>query len=288
MLSLPTQSQSEPLHARLAAGRPYAAASLTARELGRLLRVELPEDAVLDRPCFATRQLREDETLVHAGDDCQTIYVVRFGCLKVSMLDPSGTEQGLGFPMTGDAVGVDGLASGRHQTDVIALEQSEVVMIPVARMAELTRQHGLLATLFCRLISREIVREQSALVLLGSLSAEPRVAAFLLNLADRFGALGCSRTAFHLRMSRQDIASYLGLKIETVCRTIAAFNRVGFIRVNHREVEILDAQALRRLMQDNTLKVRSRSRVATGETRPRPAAPPVHAARAPAQCACAA
>lgn len=260
-------------------------ASLTARELGRLLRVELPEDAVLDRPCFGTRQLHENESLMHAGDECHTLYVVRFGCLKVSMLDPSGTEQGLGFPMTGDAVGVDGLASGRYPTDVVALERSEVVMIPVARMAELTREHGLLATLFYRLISREIVRDQSALVLLGSLSAEPRVAAFLLNLADRYGALGYSRTAFQLPMSRQDIASYLGLKIETVCRTIAAFNRIGFLRVSHRAIEILDAQALRRLMQDNSLRVRSRARstpAVTSAARPAPA----HAARAAAQCAC--
>ena len=232
--------------------RPYAiaAASMDAHTLATLLHLDPDPDPVLHQTAFATRHVREKETLIRAGDECRNLYVVRSGFFRSSYLDRSGSIQGLGFPMTGDTLGADGLATGRHTAEAVALDCSEVVVIPVARLTALSRSHAALATLFYRLISREIVRDQCSLFLLGSLGAEARVAAFLLDLSDRFCALGYSRTMFNLRMTRQDIGNYLGLKIETVSRILSGLAQQGLISVHHRAVEILDPAGLRLAVED--------------------------------------
>ena len=232
--------------------RPYAiaAASMDAHTLATLLHLDPDPDPVLHQTAFATRHVREKETLIRAGDECRNLYVVRSGFFRSSYLDRSGSIQGLGFPMTGDTLGADGLATGRHTAEAVALDCSEVVVIPVARLTALSRSHAALATLFYRLISREIVRDQCSLFLLGSLGAEARVAAFLLDLSDRFCALGYSRTMFNLRMTRQDIGNYLGLKIETVSRIMSGLAQQGLISVHHRAVEILDPAGLRLAVED--------------------------------------
>lgn len=237
----------DPIGPRL---HPIATASIDAHALAKLLHIEPDPDPILRDTRFATRYVTEKECLIRAGDECRNLYVVRSGFFRSSYLGRSGSIQGLGFPMTGDTLGADGLATGHHTAEAVALDCSEVVVIPVARLTALSRTHGALATLFYRLISREIVRDQCSLFLLGSLGAEARVAAFLLDLSDRFCALGYSRTMFNLRMTRQDIGNYLGLKIETVSRIMSSLAQQGLIAVRHRAVEILDPAGLRRAVED--------------------------------------
>lgn len=225
-------------------------ASMNAHTLATLLHIDPDPDPVLFQTMFTTRHVGEKETLIRAGDECRSLYVVHSGFFRSSYLDRSGSIQGLGFPMAGDTLGADGLATGRHTAEAVALDCSEVVVIPVAQLTALSRSHAALSTLFYRLISREIVRDQCSLFLLGSLGAEARVAAFLLDLADRFSALGYSRTTFNLRMTRQDIGNYLGLKIETVSRIMSGLSQQGLISVHHRTVEILDAAGLRLAVED--------------------------------------
>ena len=194
-------------------------ALISAIEVARLLRVELPATPEIERIAFPTRRVRLGESLIHAGATFQSLYVVRSGTFKTVTLDPSGSDQIVAFPIKSDVVGIDGIDSGRYAADVIALEDSEVVILPFARLARLARECAGLETLVYRTLSRELVRDQAHLWMLGSLGAEARVAAFLLHLAERFGALGYSRKSFILRMTREEIGSYLGLKLETVSRT---------------------------------------------------------------------
>lgn len=217
-------------------------------QLARILGIPWQDDPALDHVVFPARPVRERDVLVRAGDPCDHLYVVRCGCFKTTVLDAYGGLQGTGFPMAGDVIGADGLASGKYASDAVALDHGEVVAVSVARLDPLSRAYPAFPTMLYRMISREIVRDQSVLFLLGSLCAEARVAAFLLSLSERFGGLGYSRSAFLLKMTRQDIGNYLGLTIETVSRAMSALSQAGLIDVDHRCVNIRDRVGLKRIV----------------------------------------
>jgi CRP/FNR family transcriptional regulator len=146
-------------------------------------------------------------------------------------------------------MGLDGLASGHHASTSLALEDTEVCAIPYAALAKLAAESPELQMLMARLMSREIVREHSLMMLLGSMSAEERLAAFLLNLSQRMKARGYSPREFHMRMSRAEIGSYLGMKLETVSRTFSAFQKQELLEVDKKHVRITDLEGLARCIE---------------------------------------
>jgi CRP/FNR family transcriptional regulator len=223
----------------------HEGANLSVRDLARLLHIDCPDEAWLARTVFALRRVREGESLVRAGDKFHSLYVVRSGCFKTVYTDFSGSEQVLGFPMSGDLMGADGIDSGHYSSTAVSLDTSEVAIVPFASMARLVYECPRLEPLLYRVLSRELVRVQNMAWTLGTLGAEGRVAAFLLALSARLGALGYSRCSFNLRMTRQEIGSYLGLKLETVSRALSTLNAAGIIQVHQRSVDIVDADALR-------------------------------------------
>ena len=220
-------------------------ANLSVRDLTRLLHIDCPDEAWLARTAFALRRVHEGESLVRAGDKFHSLYVVRSGCFKTVYTDLSGSEQVLGFPMCGDLMGADGIDSGHYSSTAVSLDTSEVAILPFAGLARLIYECPRLEPLMYRVLSRELVRVQNMAWTLGTLGAEGRVAAFLLALSARLGALGYSRCSFNLRMTRQEIGSYLGLKLETVSRALSTLNAAGIIQVHQRSVDIVDADALR-------------------------------------------
>ena len=226
-----------------------AAAAITARELAKLLRFDFAGDTWSERITFPLRRIREGETIFRSGDRFHSVYVVRFGFFKNVLVDPTGSEQVLGFPMTGDIMGIDGIDRDVYVSDGIALAPGEVAIVPFARLTRLGRECPRLEQTLYRILSRELVGKHGMLWLLGTLGAEARVAAFLLHMSERFGSLGYSRTAFILRMTRQDIGSFLGLKLETVSRTLSAFDAAGIINVKQKSIEILSAAALNRMLE---------------------------------------
>jgi len=223
----------------------HEGANLSVRELTRLLHIDYPDEAWLARTAFALRRVREGEALVHAGDKFHSLYVVRSGCFKTVYTDYSGSEQVLAFPMCGDLMGADGIDCGHYSSTAVSLDTSEVVIVPFTSLARLVYECPSLEDLLYRVLSRELVRVQNMAWTLGTLGAEGRVAAFLLSLSARLGALGYSRCSFNLRMTRQEIGSYLGLKLETVSRALSALNSAGIIQVHQRSIDIVDADALR-------------------------------------------
>ncbi len=224
-----------------------AATRVSARQLAALLRIAVDDQPILDNVMFTTRRVRPAERLFRAGDEFQSLYVVRSGFMKTITLDESGGEQVVAFPMRGDTIGADGIASGRYASEAIALESSEVIVVPLATIRRFASECPSLERLAFQLMSRAIVQEQALLCIMGTLGAEGRVAAFLLNLSERMGALGYSRSSLILRMTRQEIGSYLGLQLETVSRAFSAFAAGALIRANLKQIEILDADGLRRI-----------------------------------------
>jgi CRP/FNR family transcriptional regulator len=204
---------------------------------------------LLDNLMFLRRKVKEGRELYREGEKFQFIYAVRSGTFKSGMSLADGREQVSGFYLAGELMGLDGAAHGAHSSNLIALEDSEVCAIPYGRLTEVAADNVSMQHIVSRLMSREIVREHSLMMLLGSMNAEERLAAFLLNLSQRLKARGFSATQFHLRMSRAEIGSYLGLKLETVSRTFSAFQQRRVLDVDKRHIRIIDMNALARSIE---------------------------------------
>jgi CRP/FNR family transcriptional regulator len=189
---------------------------------------------------YSRRRVKRGETLLRAGADFESIYAVRSGCFKSSVVLEDGRDQVTGFHMAGEVVGLDGIGTGQYTADLVALEDSEVCALPYDQVQDAGLQRQL-----HKVMSRELVRDQGVMMLLGTMQAEERLAAFLLNLSQRFVARGFSATEFHLRMTRAEIGSYLGLSLETVSRLFSRFHDDGVIEVQQKHVRILDVAALR-------------------------------------------
>jgi CRP/FNR family transcriptional regulator len=159
-----------------------------------------------------------------------------------------GRDQVTGFQMAGELLGLDGIGSERHNCNAVALEDSQLCVIPYDQLEALSREFGELQRQFHKIMSREIVRDHGVMLLLGSMRAEERLAAFLLNLVQRLHARGFSQSELVLRMTREEIGSYLGLKLETVSRTFSKFVEEGIVEVKQRHVRIVNADALKQLV----------------------------------------
>lgn len=203
----------------------------------------------LDRLVGARRKVRKGQALYRAGDPFEAIYAIRIGWFKTDVLLEDGREQVTGFQMTGEMLGLDGISAETHSCNAIALEDSEVCVLPYSQLEELSREVEGLQHQFHKVMSREIVRDHGVMMLLGSMRAEERLAAFLLNLSQRFNARGFSPSEFHLRMTRDEIGSYLGLKLETVSRAFSRFQDDGLITVQQKHIRIIDLPGLRRVIQ---------------------------------------
>ncbi|MCE2880196.1 MAG: fumarate/nitrate reduction transcriptional regulator Fnr [Comamonadaceae bacterium] len=194
------------------------------------------------------RSVKRGNALFHNGERFTSLYSVRTGFFKTSLTTEDGRDQVTGFQMAGEIMGLDGIGSEQHTCDAIALEDAEVCVMPFNRIEEIAREVGALQKHVHRIMSREIVREHGVMLLLGSMRAEERLAAFLLNLLQRLQARGFSHSELILRMTREEIGSYLGMKLETVSRTFSKFADEGLIEVRQRHIRIHDAEALGRVV----------------------------------------
>ncbi|MDO5290570.1 MAG: fumarate/nitrate reduction transcriptional regulator Fnr [Pseudomonadota bacterium] len=198
----------------------------------------------LDELVATRRKIKRGAALFSSGDKFSALYAIRTGFFKTCLATEDGRDQVTGFQMAGEIMGLDGIVGERHTCDAIALEDAEVCVMPYDRIEELSRQVPALQSHVHKIMSREIVREHGVMLLLGSMRAEERLAAFLLNLVQRLHARGFSQSELVLRMTREEIGSYLGLKLETVSRTFSKFAEDGIVEVKQRHVRILDPQAL--------------------------------------------
>lgn len=192
-------------------------------------------------------RLRKGGVLFNLGDPADVVYALRFGSLKTQLEDASGHLQITSFLLPGEIVGMDGLLTNSHVSNAVALEDSELCVMPIADIDTIARQLPVLQQQFRKLMSKEINRSHQLLMSLGTLRSEQRLAAFLVNHSQRLAALGYSSTEFVLRMSRDEIGNYLGLTLETVSRLFSRFAREHLIRIHQREVLLLDLPALQSL-----------------------------------------
>ena len=225
-----------------------ACSNCNLRELCMPVGLKPEELQRIDDLVATRRKVKRGTTLFRNGEHFEALYAIRTGFFKTCITAEDGRDQVTGFQMAGEIIGLDGIVDDRHTCDAVALEDAEVCVMPFEKISEISRDVASLQHHLHKIMSREIVREHGVMLLLGTMHAEERVAAFLLNLVQRLHARGFSRTELVLRMTREEIGNYLGLKLETVSRTFSRFAEAGMISVRHRHVRILDVEALRRLV----------------------------------------
>jgi len=191
-------------------------------------------------------KIKKGTALYRTGDPLHSLYAVRLGFFKTSVLSMDGREQVIGFQMQGEMLGLDAISTNHYACNAIALEDSEVCPIPFSHLEKLASDLPSLQHNLNKLLSQEIVRDHSMLLLLGNMNADERLAAFLLNLSQRLNMRGYSPRDFVLRMSREAMGSYLGLRLETICRCIAHLRQEQLVDVHGRNVRILDLPGLKR------------------------------------------
>ena len=210
---------------------------LTIEELDRLDRVIAPRIG-----------LKKLATLYRAGEPFRALYAIRRGSLKTTALAEDGREQVTGYHLPGEIIGFDGIATEHHGTEAIALEDTEVCALPFSRIENLARTVPALRYNLYQFMSKEIMRGQQAMLLLGNMRADERVAMFLLDLADRYHRGGYSSSKYIVRMTRHQIGSYLGLTLETVSRNLSQFHEDGLIQVQGRSIKLLDPVRLKQIV----------------------------------------
>ena len=216
-------------------------------EICELLRIPATNHFDDEEFVFQHVQFKTGQRIHTIGQPFDTLFIVHSGFLKTVLIDEFGNEQVLSFPMKGDMFGVDGIHTKRYMSESVALSNCDLILVPFKKFTQLGRSHIEFEHSMYNVMSRELVREQAMVSMLGALSAEARVARFLVSLSERFSEMGYSSKLFNLRMTRHEIGSYLGLTLETVSRTLSAFNEIGLISVDQRSIGIKDIDALRTL-----------------------------------------
>ncbi|TWC59830.1 Crp/Fnr family transcriptional regulator [Pseudomonas sp. SJZ080] len=193
-------------------------------------------------------KVKKGAALYRTDDPLRSLYAVRIGSFKTSVLSIDGREQVTGFQMPGEMLGLDAISSDLHTCNAFALEDSEVCPIHYAHLEKLSRELPSLQHNLNKILSREIVRDHDMLMLLGNMNSDERLAAFLLNLSQRLSMRGYSSKNFVLKMRREEIGSYLGLRLETVCRGIAHLRDQELVEITGRDVRIRNMEGLKQLI----------------------------------------
>ena len=252
----PRAEISAPIHhqagSKLVALTPHsikvACSNCNLRELCMPLGLTNVELEQIDDIVATRRKVKRGDTLFRNGDKFTSLFAIRTGFFKTCIASEDGRDQVTGFQMAGEIIGLDGIVHDHHTCDAVALEDAEVCVMPFDKIEQVSRVVVSLQRHVHKIMSREIVRENGVMLLLGSMRAEERLAAFLLNLVQRLHARGFSQSELVLRMTREEIGSYLGLKLETVSRTFSKFVEGGLVEVKQRNVRIIDTEALKAIV----------------------------------------
>ena len=220
----------------------------TLHELCLPMGLSLDDTEQLDKIISGRRKLLRGDYLYRAGDGFRSLYAIRNGFFKIFELDEDGCEKITGFYMAGELLGMDAISDDQHHYHAIALEDSTVCELPFAELEHLTSAVPALQHHFHKLMSREILADQSHMLSLGKMKAEQRLAAFLLSLSQRLALRGYSPTHFYLRMTREEIGNYLGLTLETISRTFTRLQEDGLMTIHHRDLELHDLPRLKKML----------------------------------------
>jgi CRP/FNR family transcriptional regulator len=204
--------------------------------------------ALFEKLVTSRIRLRKGDVLFRTGERFTALYAIRVGSCKTVALTDDGDEQVTGLHLASEIIGVEGIGNEVYAGQAVALEDTEVCMLPSERIESLAQRDTGFRHRVYRLLASAIVRERSSSLMLGTMRAEQRLASFLLDLSSRYQMRGYSSTEFVLRMTREEIGSHLGLKLETVSRLFSRFAEEGLIEVQGRAIKLCDRIGLQHLL----------------------------------------
>jgi CRP/FNR family transcriptional regulator len=204
--------------------------------------------AEIDLLTRAKRRVGSGAALFRRGDRFESLYAIRSGSFKSTGIAPTQYGKVTGLHLPAELLGLDAIRNGVHEYTAIALEDSEVCVLPYTQLTRLMLSLPELQTHVLRALSGDIMRDGGLMLRLGAMTAQQRVVGFLLGLSNRYQSLGYASTRFSLRMMREDIASYLGITIETTSRIFSRLQRDGLIQARNKDVEITNFNGLRELL----------------------------------------
>jgi CRP/FNR family transcriptional regulator len=206
-----------------------------------------PKSSLLDQIVTRRDPVARHATLFNADDPFTAVYAVKSGAFKTYVCDDDGTERVVGFYMPGELLGLDAIKPGLYGYTAKSLEASSVCKLGFDELDKLGKLVPEFQMQLIEAMSNEIHEAQHLAMLTGRQIAEERLVAFLLNLSQRHQAHGLPGETFRLCMSRQDIASYLGLALETISRVFTRLQEDGLLRASGKNIKFLDVPGLQRL-----------------------------------------
>ncbi len=203
------------------------------------------ELAVFEQAINQKKPLRKSEYLYRAGDEMTSLYTVKTGAFKAIIDSIDGQENIVGFFMPGELMGLDGIASGQYQCDMIALSYAHVCQLSYRDFEQVAEKFPVLRQEILSISSINMTTAQKMLMFIGKRPVEERLAMFLISISQRFKARGQSEIRFQLPMSRHDIANYLGMAPETISRQFKKLQDQELVSIQNRDLSINNIAALR-------------------------------------------
>lgn len=212
------------------------------RAFSSCISATLSEDELLpfENNLLQRIKLKKGRSIYLKGISSESFHIVRLGFLKTTLMLKNGEQHVLGFKMEGDILGLENLKNNSHQVSVTALEDTILCSFNISSLHKIFAHNNFLRDFLYKSMRREISCNQQMSLLLAKMSAEERLCSFLCELSESFVLRGYSATSFNLRMSRNDIASYLGLRMETICRCFTRLQGSLLINTSGSSIEIVD------------------------------------------------
>jgi CRP/FNR family transcriptional regulator len=202
---------------------------------------------------FGRRKVRVHDQVYRCGESFDTLYLISSGLFKIVNLAPDGREQPAGLYFKGDWLGFDGIPKGRHGCSAIALDSGEVWTIRYDTLLQASAKEPMLMRVLLAAMSAQLARNRDAMLSMGTLPADARVADFLLQWAHSLAERGLRTDQINVHMTRADMGHYLGLTLESVSRALSRLARSGVIEFNEkgrRDISIPSLSALGTFIQD--------------------------------------
>ena len=195
---------------------------------------------------FESRTFKKGEHVLYQGQSSQYLYILRAGALKSYTVQKNGDEFVMGFYFPTDLFGWEAIDAEQRTISVVALDQSNICVIPTQKLFLLTQNIPSLNNQLLQMISRRIQQDNTALL---RTTAEQRVATFLLQLAMRYQVVGFSANPLHLHMTHQDIANYLRITPSTISRIFHQWEKQQWIALKNHLISLVDVRSLQRVAE---------------------------------------